>query len=807
MKNPQLGGDDQIQAAPASAPMRILPFGESIGRLSDTGRIHYGIAAAVLSFLSGWLSFQAERFGWYGPEIGLVTAAVANGVIIVLLLRIGVLPIRAAKRDEDPTPNSLSPGETGLESLVLQRTSELAEANAALREQMASHARAERDFREIMENSIDVICTFDAQGRFLQVSRACERLWGYSPEELIGRPYIEMVHPQDREKTVAMDQSILGGRSATGFENRYLRKDGSVVWIVWTANWSEALQINVCVARDMTARKEMEIELVRVGKAAGAASLAKGEFLTTISHEIRTPMNGVIGMTDMVLATPLDREQREWLNIAKSSARALLGLLNDILDFSKMEAGKLELEAVSFSLRACLGQALKTLGERAEEKELDLSADIPTKIPDHLIGDPLRLRQIVINLVDNAIKFTDHGNVVLSVAIESVTDDCHCLHFAVSDTGIGVPGAMQEKIFEAFRQADGSTTRTHGGAGLGLAIAAQLVERMGGRLWLENRLAGGAIFHFTAQLPLGHTPMPDVRTVDPLQLNGLRTLVVDDNAVNRRILRATLENWGMQLTIVASGAEALEEMHRAVRLRTPVALVLLDVMMPEMDGFMVAEKIRDEVELSGATVMMLSSAMSTDAAKRCDELDIAGYLVKPVTEPELLDAILLAIGGQVERQLARNAQGGRATGDTLRILLVEDNAVHRIVATAILRQNGHTLVHAADGVEAVEISRSESFDLILMDVQMPVMDGPTAARAIRRREAESGRRPTPIVALTANVMSHQVRDYEQAGMNGCVAKPIEVAALFASLEAALALGARPDEGLARGGVADDVQAA
>jgi two-component system, sensor histidine kinase and response regulator len=595
MKNPQLGGDDQIQAAPASAPMRILPFGESIGRLSDTGRIHYGIAAAVLSFLSGWLSFQAERFGWYGPEIGLVTAAVANGVIIVLLLRIGVLPIRAAKRDEDPTPNSLSPGETGLESLVLQRTSELAEANAALREQMASHARAERDFREIMENSIDVICTFDAQGRFLQVSRACERLWGYSPEELIGRPYIEMVHPQDREKTVAMDQSILGGRSATGFENRYLRKDGSVVWIVWTANWSEALQINVCVARDMTARKEMEIELVRVGKAAGAASLAKGEFLTTISHEIRTPMNGVIGMTDMVLATPLDREQREWLNIAKSSARALLGLLNDILDFSKMEAGKLELEAVSFSLRACLGQALKTLGERAEEKELDLSADIPTKIPDHLIGDPLRLRQIVINLVDNAIKFTDHGNVVLSVAIESVTDDCHCLHFAVSDTGIGVPGAMQEKIFEAFRQADGSTTRTHGGAGLGLAIAAQLVERMGGRLWLENRLAGGAIFHFTAQLPLGHTPMPDVRTVDPLQLNGLRTLVVDDNAVNRRILRATLENWGMQLTIVASGAEALEEMHRAVRLRTPVALVLLDVMMPEMDGFMVAEKIRDEV--------------------------------------------------------------------------------------------------------------------------------------------------------------------------------------------------------------------
>jgi two-component system sensor histidine kinase/response regulator len=689
-------------------------------------------------------------------------------------------PARAAKREEDPTPGLLSPDEATLEARVLERTSELAAANAALREQMESHSRAERDFREIMENSIDVICTFDAEGRFLQVSRACQRLWGYSPEELIGRPYIEMVHPEDREKTLARDRLILGGLSASSFENRYLRKDGSVVWIFWTANWSEALQINVCVARDMSAHKEMEIELVRVGKAAGAASLAKGEFLTTISHEIRTPMNGIIGMTDMVLATSLDREQREWLSIAKSSARALLDLLNDILDFSKMEAGRLELEAVSFSLRACVDEVLKTFAERADEKELELTADVPTKIPDHLIGDPMRLRQILINLVDNAIKFTDHGKIKLSVAIESVTDDCHCLHFTISDTGIGVPPTMQEKIFEAFRQADGSTTRTHGGAGLGLAIAAQLVEKMGGRIWLASKPVGGTIFHFTAQLPLGHTPMQNVRTVDPLQLNGLRTLVVDDNAVNRRILRATLENWGMQLTVVASGAEALEEMHRAVRLRMPISLVLLDVMMPEMDGFMVAEKIRDQVELSGATVMMLSSAMSTDAAKRCDELDIASYLVKPVSEPELLDAILLAIGGQVERQLARNAKAGMASGDRLRILLVEDNAVHRIVATAILRQNGHTLVHAVDGVEAVEITGQESFDLILMDVQMPEMDGFEAARRIRLAEHKTGKH-TPIVALTAHAMDGDRERCLEAGMDDYLSKPLKKADMLALL--------------------------
>jgi signal transduction histidine kinase/DNA-binding response OmpR family regulator len=517
-------------------------------------------------------------------------------------------------------------------------------------------------------------------------------------------------------------------------------------------------------------------EMRRARDAAEEASRVKSEFLANMSHEIRTPLNGIMGMTDLTLGTEITTEQREYLDTVKQSADSLLVVINDILDFSKIEAGKVDLELADFNLRDCLESTLKILAFRADEKGLELLCEIAPEVPEVVRGDSSRLRQIVTNLVGNAIKFTSEGEVTMKVEVKSQVDDNCILQFTVSDTGIGIPQEKQALIFDPFSQADTSTTRKYGGTGLGLTISARLIELMGGEIRLESEVGRGAHFFFTVQMKSSEMPIAVGSVAPPEILRAVKVLVVDDNRTNRRILDGMLKRWEMTPILVEGGEEAIAELSSAREAGEPYRLVLTDMHMPKMDGFTLVERIRHRPELATATIMMLTSAGHRGDAERCKEVGVAAYLLKPIRQSELRESIALVLGaseqsGAIPLVTRYSLHDSRDPVTVLRILVAEDNVVNQRLVVRLLEKRGHRVVLAVDGRQALEALSQESFDLVFMDVQMPEMDGLDATTIIREKEKKTGKHQ-PIVALTAHAMTGDRDRCLTVGMDGYLTKPI-----------------------------------
>jgi len=884
----------------------------------------------------------------------------------------------------DHVPRNLS----GEQLEALKALSRLVVTELELRRNVGDLSKAMRE-RHLLEGeldqlfqlSLDLFCIAGFDGYFKRLNPSWVQTLGISREELLSQPYIDFVHPDDREATLRESQKIVEGAVAFSFENRFRCGDGTYIWLLWNATPSSDQNLIFAVAKDITLRKHAErrlavgyaltrvfaetenlgaasplilrsiceglgwelgafwrldelaqalrcvdlwhfpgqefpafekatreltfqpgeglpgliwatgqskwatdvperesfpriqiarseglrsgfgfpiriddrvvgviefvsreirrpepellemfdsigsqigqfmerrraeselklyadyLEAARLAQEADARRLAllvheleiakaraeeatrsKSEFLANMSHEIRTPMNAVIGMTELALDTKLTPEQREYLVTVKSSAGSLLSLINDILDFSKAEAKKLELDRADFALRDLLEDTLRVLAMRAQQKGLELACHVKPEVPDPLIGDPARLRRIVMNLVGNAIKFTERGEVVLNASVESKTNQDVVLHFSVTDTGVGIPREKQKAIFEAFAQGDASTTRKYGGTGLGLSISSQLSELMGGRVWVESEPGRGSTFHFTARLGLQSSAI-EAQAPVPLKLLDLPVLVVDDNSTSRQILEEMLTNWKMKPVTAQSGPAALEMLKRAQKSGRPFRLVLADGHMPGMDGFELSESVQRDPRLRGVAIILLTFGGHRDDQARTKSAGAADAVTKPVKQSELWDAIVTAlhVSGRQKKRPSAARGSARGTHRRLRVLVAEDNPVNQELVLYLLERRGHSVIVAENGKQAIAALERHKFDLVVMDVQMPEMGGIEATEEIRRREKSNGGH-IPIFAMTAHAMPGDRERCLDAGMDGYIPKPIDPKSFTHTLEAAV----------------------
>jgi two-component system sensor histidine kinase/response regulator len=757
--------------------------------------------AMVISLVALWLTFhfrgETKSGGWRKALSALVMGA---AVPVMHYTGMAAASFTPSNSIEGGLAHALSISSLGMVGIiivtfmVLGITVLTSLVDRRFSAQALELESSEKRHRQILETAWDAFVGMDSKGIIADWNAKAEATFGWPREEVLGRTLSEMIIPaQHRAAHERGFRHFLKTGEGPVLNNRIeitaLHRDGHEFPIDLTVSampWGESFLFSA-VIRDITERKRFEQDLQAAKEAAEVANQAKSTFLATMSHEIRTPMNGILGMTDLVLDTELTDEQREHLGLVKFSADSLLTIINDILDFSKIEAGKLEIESIPLDLRESLGETMKALGFRAHQKGLELIFDVRPEVPEALLGDPGRIRQILINLVGNAIKFTQHGEIVVSVTEKSEASDTTCLHFAVRDTGLGVPAEKQGRIFEAFSQADGTMARKYGGTGLGLTICQRLAELMQGRIWMESEPGQGSTFHFEIHLGVQAAPVARSVAIEPNQLRDMHALIVDDNFTNRCVLEGMLKRWGMRPTSVDSGLAALQALQVAKSAGHPFPLILLDGQMPEMDGFMFAEIIHKDASLAGVMVMMLTSAGHPGDAARCRQVGIAAYLAKPIRQGELLEGICTLLQQSPEKKIEKlvTKHTLREVRNRTRVLLAEDNLVNQKLALRLLEKRGYEVTVSGDGQAALNELQKGSFDLVLMDVQMPEMDGFETTAAIREKEKLSGAH-IPIIAMTAHSLKGDEERCIAAGMDAYVSKPIRTTELFATIERVLA---------------------